>query len=179
MILIDGQDAEDGEGTRIRGPRLLKGAGRRISARSRLWTEPTIPCGNRPHVRPPGRTRTPSWAIFQAVEKLETGADVIISGFILGPDGLPNSKIVVRALGPSLVDAGVTGALQDPTLELHDSSGNLIASDDDWKDNSAQAVELETDGLAPTDDRESAIAASLAPGAFTAAATVRNRCKSP
>ena len=100
--------------------------------------------------------------------KVETGDDVIIGGFILGPDGLPNAKVVVRAIGPSLVDAGVMGALQDPTLELHDSSGNLIASDDNWREDSAQEAELEADGLAPTDDRESALDVTLAPGAYTA-----------
>lgn len=100
--------------------------------------------------------------------KVEGGDDVIIGGFILGPDGLPNSSIVVRAIGPSLGSSGVIGALQDPTLELHDSGGNLIASDDNWKDNSVQAAELDADGLAPTDDHESAIATSLAPGAYTA-----------
>ena len=100
--------------------------------------------------------------------KVGTGDDVIIGGFILGPDGLPNAKIVVRAIGPSLVDAGVTEALLDPTLELHDSSGNLIASDDDWRDDSAQEADLEADGLAPTDDRESALDVTLAPGAYTA-----------
>ena len=100
--------------------------------------------------------------------KVEAGDDVIIGGFILGPAGLQNSRIVVRALGPSLASAGVMGALQDPMLELHDSNGNLIAADDNWKDNSAQAAELEAEGLAPTDDRESAIDATLAPGAYTA-----------
>ena len=100
--------------------------------------------------------------------KVETGDDVIIAGFILGPEGLPSPKIVVRALGPSLVGAGVMGALQDPALELHDSNGNLIVSDDNWKDNSAQEAELKVDGLAPIDDRESAIAATHAPGAYTA-----------
>ena len=100
--------------------------------------------------------------------KVETGDDVIIGGLILGPDGMPNAKVVVRAIGPSLVDAGVTGALLDPTLELHDSSGNLIASDDNWKDDSSQETELEDDGLAPTDDRESAIVQTLAPAAYTA-----------
>ena len=100
--------------------------------------------------------------------KVETGDDVIIGGFILGPDGMPNAKVVVRAIGPSLVDAGVTAALLDPTLELHDSSGNLIASDDNWRDDSSQEAELEAEGLAPTDDRESAIDTTLAPGAYTA-----------
>ena len=100
--------------------------------------------------------------------KVETGDDVIVGGFILGPEGLPNAKVVVRAIGPSLVDAGVAEALLDPTLELHDSSGNLIASDDNWRDDSAQEAQLEADGLAPTDDRESALDVTLVPGAYTA-----------
>ena len=100
--------------------------------------------------------------------KVDSGDDVIIGGFILGPDGLPDARVVVRAIGPSLIEAGVTGALLDPTLELHDSSGNLMASDDNWRDDSAQEAELEADGLAPTDDRESAIDTTLAPGAYTA-----------
>ena len=101
--------------------------------------------------------------------KVETGDDVIIGGFILGPDGLPNAKVVVRAIGPSLVETQEScGVLQDPTLELHDSSGNLIASDDNWREDSAQEAELEADGLAPTDDRESALDVTLAPGAYTA-----------
>jgi hypothetical protein len=100
--------------------------------------------------------------------KVETGDDIIIGGFILGPEGVPSSKVVVRALGLSLADKGVMGTLQDPELELHDGNGNLIASDDNWKDDSAQEADLETDGLSPTDHRESAIDATLAPGAYTA-----------
>ena len=53
----------------------------------------------------------------------------------------------------------MTGALQDPTLELHDSNGALIASNDNWRD--TQEAEILTTGLQPTNDLESAIAATL------------------
>src|SRR5439155_1987979 len=66
---------------------------------------------------------------------------------------------IVRAIGPSLDSAGVTGALQDPTLELHDSDGTLIASDDNWRD--TQQAEITATGLQPTNDLESAIVATL------------------
>jgi hypothetical protein len=74
----------------------------------------------------------------------------------------------VRALGPSLANANppVPGALADPTLELHDGNGALIRSNDNWKE--TQQAEIEAAQLAPADDRESAIEATLAPGAYTA-----------
>jgi len=75
-------------------------------------------------------------------------------------------RVVVRAIGPSLADLGVTGALQDPRLELFDSDGMMIQADDNWKD--AQQAEIEATGLAPSDDRESALVRDLAPGAYTA-----------
>jgi hypothetical protein len=100
--------------------------------------------------------------------RVQAGDEVVIGGFILGPEGLPSAKIVVRALGPSLTSAGVVGALQNPELELHDSNGNLIASNDNWKDDGAQRAELLADNLAPSDDHESAMAVVLAPGAYTA-----------
>ena len=61
---------------------------------------------------------------------------------------------------------GVTDALPDPTLELHDSNGALIQSNDNWKDD--QQTEIEATGLQPTNDLESAVLATLAPGAYTA-----------
>src|SRR4029078_13098798 len=73
-----------------------------------------------------------------------------------------------RAIGPSLGVSGVIGVLADPTLELHDSAGALIASNDNWMDNSAEDQMVLTDNnLAPTDDLESAIVSTLAPGAYT------------
>jgi pimeloyl-ACP methyl ester carboxylesterase len=98
---------------------------------------------------------------------VETSDNVMIGGFIIGGGGGGNSTIVVRGIGPSLTAGGVAGALQDPTLELHDSNGAIIASNDDWMD-SADKQAIIDDGLAPTNDKESALLATLAPGAYTA-----------
>ncbi len=97
---------------------------------------------------------------------VQTDNNVMIGGFIVGGGGGGASTIVARAIGPSLGPLGVANPLQDPTLELHDSSGTVIAFDDNWKD--SQEAEIEAAHLAPTDDRESAIEATLAPGAYTA-----------
>ena len=85
----------------------------------------------------------------------------MIGGFIIGPDGFGDATVLVRGIGPSLTDFGVPGALQDPTLELHDGSGNTLMTNDDWKE--TQQTEIEATGLAPSDDRESAILSTLAP----------------
>ena len=94
---------------------------------------------------------------------VDTGANVMIGGFIVGGGSGGNATVVVRALGPSLE---VSGALADPTLELHDGNGALIRSNDNWKE--TQQTEIEATGLAPTNDLESAIFQTLAPGAYTA-----------
>jgi hypothetical protein len=91
------------------------------------------------------------------------GDGVLIGGFILSADQL--TRVVIRAIGPSLTDGGVAGALEDPMLELHDSNGDLIAQNDDWtQDDSA----LQATGLAPKNSRESAILLQLGPGSYTA-----------
>ena len=88
---------------------------------------------------------------------VETGNDVLIGGIIvLGSDA---QKVIVRAIGPSLGDAGVTGTLPDPTLELHDSDGALLASNDNWRD--TQEAEIMASSVAPNSDLESAIVATL------------------
>ena len=97
---------------------------------------------------------------------IDTGDNVMIGGFIIGLDGFGDGTVLVRGIGPSLTDFGVPGALQDPTLELHDASGNTLTTNDDWKE--TQQTEIEATGLAPSDDRESAILSTLAPGAYTA-----------
>jgi phospholipase/lecithinase/hemolysin len=99
-----------------------------------------------------------------------TGEDVIIGGFIVGSG--ENPIVEVRAIGPSLSSFGIAGPLQDPTLELHDKNGALIAFDDNWKD--AQESAIRASGIAPTDDRESAIVVSLAPGNYTAVVRGKN-----
>ena len=96
---------------------------------------------------------------------VETGTNVMIGGFILGGES-GNANVVVRALGPSLTAFGVTGALADPTLELHDGNGALVQSNDNWKE--TQQTEIEATGLQPTNDLESAVFETLAPGAYTA-----------
>lgn len=97
---------------------------------------------------------------------VETGDNVMIGGMIVGPSGTPGSTMLVRATGPSLTNFGIQNALPDPMLELHDSNGALLASDDDWKD--SQEAEIAATGLAPADDREAAILSTLAPGSYTA-----------
>jgi len=98
-----------------------------------------------------------------------TGDAVLIGGFIVTGNGMVNSKALIRAAGPSMASQGVPGTLQDPFLRLFDSHGAVITSNDNWKD--AQQVAIQATGLAPTDDRESAILASLPAGAYTAIIT--------
>jgi hypothetical protein len=91
-----------------------------------------------------------------------TGDNVLIGGFIIGPDAGGNARVVVRGIGPSL--ASVANRLQDPVVELHGGNGALLASNDDWKTNEA---EVRATGLPPTDDHESALVADLLPGNYT------------
>ena len=95
------------------------------------------------------------------------GDDIVIGGFILGNAGGVD-RIVARGLGPSLTASGVPAVLANPTLELRDSNGVLLFANDDWQDDPAQAAEITAAGLAPTHPLESAIAATLPPGLYTA-----------
>jgi hypothetical protein len=88
----------------------------------------------------------------------------IIGGFIIG--GTQPTEILLRALGPSLTAFGVSGALQDPVLELRGSDGSLIAENDNWRDSQEQQIIATT--IPPSNDKESAIIATLAPGDYTA-----------
>ncbi|HKP93557.1 MAG TPA: heme-binding protein, partial [Chthoniobacterales bacterium] len=99
-----------------------------------------------------------------------TGDSRLIGGFIV--TGKESKKVIVRAMGPSLFNYGVTGALADPTLELHDGTGAVIAINDNWAD--TQAAEIAGTGLAPGHPLESAIVRTLAPGAYTALVDTRN-----
>ena len=94
---------------------------------------------------------------------VQTGDNIPIAGFII--TGTKAKKVVVRGIGPSLATAGVQGALQDPTLDLFDAAGHLVASNDNWKD--SQQAALAYSLLSPPDDREAAILATLSPGAYT------------
>jgi hypothetical protein len=99
--------------------------------------------------------------------RVEADDEAMIGGLII--QGSTAKKVLIRALGPSLAGgpSPVTGALADPVLELHDGSGNLIAANDDWG-NSPQASEIAQSTVAPTNDSESAVIATLGPGNYTA-----------
>jgi hypothetical protein len=94
---------------------------------------------------------------------VDTGDDVMIGGFIIGPPDASPSRIALRAIGPS---SGVPGALQDPVLELHDGNGTLMAQNDNWQDD-PNAGDISSYQLSPADPRESAMVRSLNAGKYT------------
>jgi hypothetical protein len=96
---------------------------------------------------------------------VDTGDNVMIGGTIIV--GSTSTQVLIRAIGPSLTNLGVPNALQDPTLELHDENGDLLDANDDWQDSPNKQAIINTT-IAPTDDRESAVLATLPPGAYTA-----------
>jgi hypothetical protein len=96
-----------------------------------------------------------------------TADNIVIAGFLLSADGSPD-EIILRGLGPTLTAFGVPNVLADPTLELRDHNGSLLISNNDWMDNPAQAARIIAAGLAPSNNLESAIAATLPPGLYTA-----------
>jgi len=92
------------------------------------------------------------------------GSEVMIGGFIIG--GEDPTKVVIRAIGPSLSEQNVPNSLSDPLLELYDGNGSLIFTNDNWR--TTQEQEILATGVAPSQDSESAIVATLAPGGYTA-----------
>jgi hypothetical protein len=105
--------------------------------------------------------------------------DVLIGGLIAGgPNADGKATVLVRALGPSLTDSGIEGALPDPLLELHDSNGAMLAANDNWKfsDETQQSQEsaIRSTTLAPTNDLEAALVATLSPGPYTAIVRGKN-----
>jgi uncharacterized repeat protein (TIGR03803 family) len=97
---------------------------------------------------------------------VDTGDNVMIGGLILGPDKSGPARVLVRGIGPSLSAAGISGALQDPTLELHNSNGAIVAQNDNWQD--TQKAEIIATTIPPTKDAESAIVRTLSAGNYTA-----------
>src|SRR3954447_15526604 len=104
---------------------------------------------------------------------VQTGDNVMIGGFIVA--GTESKRVIVRAIGPELTQYGVPDALNNPTLELHNGTGALIASNDNWLHTivggiitSDQTQAIRNSGYAPGDGRESAIIADLPPGNYTA-----------
>jgi hypothetical protein len=96
-----------------------------------------------------------------------TGGDIMIAGFILGGN-TGQDTVVVRGLGPSLAAFGIPNVLANPMLELRNSSGTLILANDNWMSDPTQAALIMAAGLAPTNNLESAIYETLAPGQYTA-----------
>ena len=92
-----------------------------------------------------------------------TGENVAIAGFII--TGTDPKKVIIRGIGPSLSGFGLANVLADPTLTLHDAS-HTIATNDNWKD--TQETDIQNSGHAPSNDLESAIITTLAPGTYTA-----------
>jgi phospholipase/lecithinase/hemolysin len=114
-----------------------------------------------------------STSIFQNLSTrglVGSGNNVLIGGLIIGNGEPP--VIVLRAIGPTLSNFGITQPLQDPTLELRDANGALIAFNNDWNDDTPTAVKATL--LKPSDSRESAIVASLAAGNYTAIVRGKN-----
>src|SRR5436190_14747917 len=111
---------------------------------------------------------------ISARTRVLTGNNVLIGGFIISGSG--NKDVLVRGLGPTLTDFGVTGALADPTLELHHTNAqgqdSVVATNDNWLD--SQQAEIQATGKAPPHDSEAAILRSLAPGNYTAIVAGKN-----
>jgi hypothetical protein len=96
--------------------------------------------------------------------RVDIGANVLIGGLIIS--GTTPKRVIVRGIGPTLTARGVPGALADPKLTLYNASGTPLATNDNWQD--TQAVAIAATPYAPSDPRESAIIATLDPGAYTA-----------
>ena len=124
-----------------------------FGAVTRFISTPNLPPATPPHTLLNSATRM----------RVETGDNVLIGGFIVHGG---SKKIIIRAIGPSLRQAGVPNVLDNPTLELHGNSGELITSNDDWV-TSTQQQEIINSGLAPNDPHESAIIATLPEGNYT------------
>jgi hypothetical protein len=97
---------------------------------------------------------------------VEVDDNVMIAGLIVGPSNGASIRILARGMGPTLSDFGVPDALADPTLDLVNSSGTIIRSNNNWKD--SQRAEIEAAGLPPNHDEEAALVETVAPGAYTA-----------
>jgi len=98
---------------------------------------------------------------------VDVGDNVLIGGFIVGFTGMQTqTRVLFRAIGPSLYYSGIPNCLLDPVLDLHDANGTLIESNDNWHD--ADPTAITATGLAPSMDAESAILAMLSAGRYTA-----------
>jgi hypothetical protein len=101
--------------------------------------------------------------------RVDQGDSVLIAGTIVVGNG--TTTVLVRALGPSL-KAFIPNALDDPTLELHNGQGGIVATNDNWQDSNADAIKQTT--IPPNHDRDAAILTSLSPGGYTAIVRGKN-----
>jgi uncharacterized delta-60 repeat protein len=113
----------------------------------------------------PSRLRNISARMF-----VDSGDNALIAGIIIGGTG--EKKLLIRGIGPSLAGAGISGALQDPILELHDSNGSLLASNDDWQ-SSPNEQEIVDSTIPPSDPKEAAITMTVPANGSTYTAIVR------
>ena len=103
---------------------------------------------------------------------VDVGSAVMIGGFIVGGAGNASLPMLVRALGPTLTQFGVSSVLADPTLELHDATGTVIGFNDNWQD--TQKAQIQASGLAPPNPVESAIIITRPPSNTTAIVRGKN-----
>lgn len=119
-------------------------------------------------------TGTPAKALNIATRlRVETGDNAMIGGFII--TGNAAKPLVLRGIGPSLINSGISDVLVDPVLVLRGSNGVTIFQNDNWQDDPAQSAQITAAGLAPQDFRESGIAVTLSPGSYTAALSGTNQ----
>ena len=102
--------------------------------------------------------------------RVQTGDNAGIGGFIIS--GSAPKRVILRAIGPSLIHFGVPGVLADPVMELHGPGAFVTITNDNWRD--TQEAEIQATGIPPTDNLESAIVGTLAPGAYTAIVKGKN-----
>jgi hypothetical protein len=114
-------------------------------------------------------TQTPTLVAISTRGSVETGGNVLIAGFIVS--GSDSKQVIIRGLGPTLTNFGVPDALQDPVLELHNTT-SMMASNDDWQ-NAANANQIPAN-FRPSNSHESAILTTLQPGAYTAILSGKN-----
>ena len=139
------------------------------------WSNPFSAAGTITLINvPPGPTPSPTPAQPLNISTrlgVGTGDDAMIGGFII--TGNTSKPVLIRGLGPSLSNFGLTGLLDDPVLELRAANGALLFQNDNWKD--AQRSQIEGTPYEPGDDRESVIITSLPPAAYTAVLTGKNQ----
>jgi hypothetical protein len=92
--------------------------------------------------------------------------NIMIAGLIV--QGVNVQTLVMRGIGPSLTNFGISGALLDPTLEIRDTQGTLLIGNDNWKDDANQATALQQAKLAPSRDEEAAVIVNVPAGKYTA-----------